>query len=111
MEVQDRNSVAHHSRRGRDLLVGVLLVLAPVLLFVPVRMIVVYAPTVPWANAIAGTGYLANIMFELWGLGRLMKCLTKKIDVITVCAVLASLLALSILGFNIKWLAYLIKYL
>ena len=111
MQAQSEDSVATHSPRGRELLLGLLLVLLPVVLLFPVKAVLVYAPSKHWTDAIEGTFYLLDVIFDLWGLRRLLNSLSKKIDPITVCAVSGSILALLFLGLEVKWLAYLIKYL
>jgi hypothetical protein len=83
-----------HSSRRRELLIGLLFVLAPVFMFIPVMEIQVYAPSKWWTDRIEGAAYLLVIVCELWGVGRLLNCLTKKVDLIALCAFVICLAAI-----------------
>jgi len=89
-----------HSSRRRELLIGLLLILAPVILFPIVHDIVDSAPTKPWIDDIGGTYDVLDVALELWGFRRLLNVL-KKFDFLAVCAALFCLLSIFLLVLGI----------
>jgi hypothetical protein len=111
MYVHSKGSVMPYLPRWRKLFVGFLLILVPVILLFPVKEILVYAPSKHWTDTIEGVAYVSGIIFELLGLGLALRSATRRMDLITLCALLVSLMAALIVVWNIEGLAYLIKYL